>query len=56
VPNLRGVFLCCIYADEDLAVLKRQHIRRAFDVHELLVQRGHSPIRNQNDGDLVQRI
>ena len=44
----RRVPLCCVYADEDVAMLKADHISRALLVQKLPVQGRHAGIGNQD--------
>ena len=43
-----------VRADEDFAVLKRNHVGRARLVHEPAMEQGHSPIRDDQNRNVVQ--
>ena len=44
----------CLDADEDFAVLEREHVRRSSLVHELSMQRRHPTIRDNPNENLAQ--
>ena len=50
-PGLRASGFC---ADKNFAVLKRDHISGTCDAQELLMERRHPPIRDQENADLRQ--
>jgi hypothetical protein len=52
----RGLSGRGFHAHHDLAMLKGDHVRGARDPHELLMDRGNFPIRDQHDQDFFRDL
>jgi len=49
-----GMPFCCLDADKNFTVLKRQHVSRTRLPKKLPMQKRHSPVRDQPDENLWQ--